>query len=184
MNKGLLAGGLVLLLTLGLLGGCSAAGENEGSGDIPPGTLVRLEYTRVRGTVAGEDFSLSLSPEEILWASYWAEEDGGYRPEETEHVPITPDQWAEVEQAVLDLYPALAPLVWQEPDRLDQLQEEWTDVQMLDGGDRDEFTLTWQTGEGEEILSYAQPNDPGVLTLITLLEELALTGEQLPELSD
>lgn len=180
MNKGLLAGGLVLLLTLGLLGGCGAAGENEGSGDIPPGTLVRLEYTRVRGTVAGEDFSLSLSPEEILWASYWAEEDGGYRPEETEHVPITPDQWAEVEQEVLDLYPALAPLVWQEPDQ----QGEWADVQMLDGGDRDEFTLTWQTGEGEETLTYSKPNDPGVLTLIPLLEELARTGEHPPELSD
>ena len=60
-----------------------------------------------------EIFFIQLSPEKVVYSTYWpADEDyyangEQYTPAVKENVAITKEQWADVEQIVLELYPQL-----------------------------------------------------------------------------
>ena len=98
---------------------------------------------------------------------------------EKENVPISAEQWADVEQVVLELYPLMKPKP--EP-RIDL----WSSLGRWLGGVKDEvssssITLIWDTEEGEQRIKYSSPNDKRISTLVALLKELAdPIGREIP----
>ena len=175
---------LILLLSGALylkqLGGGSSM-QKEYS--LPPGTLTGIMYSDSGGMTVREDFFIWLSPEAIVETFYYPEEPpkgvGWHDRFEKEDVPITAEQWADVEQVVLELYPLMKPKP--EP-RIDL----WISLGRWLGGVKDEvssssITLIWDTEEGEQRIKYASPNDKRISTLVALLKELAdPIGREIP----
>ena len=150
---------------------------------VPPGTLAGVTYSHTSGMVARVDFSITLSPQAILKTSYYpalepktAQDEDWYHPTIKENVPITPAQWTDVEQIVLELYPLMKPV----PERRYEVPlPSWLDIR--DGGDTTDLILTWDTEDGIRSTHYSMPNDRRIYTLIALLQELAdPIGREIP----
>ena len=79
----------------------------------PPGTLSGVMYGYSGGMTARNDFFIWLSPDAIVETFYYPEEPpkgvGWHVQFEKENVPITAEQWTDVEQVVLELYPLMKP---------------------------------------------------------------------------
>ena len=148
--------------------------------NVPPGTLVGVTYS-CGGGMSRDDFRIILSPDAIVEASYWPEQETEedeirYDPATKEDVSITAEQWADVEQIVLELYPVMEPRP--EPRQPSKLAA-WLGAR--DSTSTSSFRLTWDTEDGLQEIRYSSPNDPRVMTLITLLEELAdPIGREIP----
>lgn len=150
---------------------------------LPPGTLTGVMYGYSGGMTVRNDFFIWLSPDAIVETFYYPEEPpkgvGWHDQFEKEDVPITAEQWADVEQVVLELYPLMKPKP--EP-RIDL----WSSLGRWLGGVKDEvssssITLIWDTEEGEQRIKYASPNDKRISTLVALLKELAdPIGREIP----
>lgn len=162
--------------------GGNALMQTESS--TPPGTLSGIMYGYSGGMTVQNDFFIWLSPESIVETFYYPEEPpkGMVWHEcftEKENVPITAEQWTDVEQVVLELYPLMKPKP--EP-RIDL----WSSLGRWLGGVKDEgssssITLIWDTEEGEQRIKYASPNDKRISTLVALLKELAdPIGREIP----
>ena len=149
----------------------------------PPGTLTGVMYSDSGGMTVRDDFFIWLSPGAIVETFYYPEEPpkgvGWHDQFEKEDVPITAEQWADVEQVVLELYPLMKPKP--EP-RIDL----WSSLGRWLGGVKDEvssssITLIWDTEEGEQRIKYSSPNDKRISTLVALLKELAdPIGREIP----
>ena len=149
----------------------------------PPGTLTGVMYSDSGGMTVRDDFFIWLSPGAIVETFYYPEEPpkgvGWHDQFEKENVPITAEQWADVEQVVLELYPLMKPKP--EP-RIDL----WSSLGRWLGGVKDEvssssITLIWDTEEGEQRIKYSSPNDKRISTLVALLKELAdPIGREIP----
>lgn len=175
---------LILLLSGALylkqLGGGSSM-QKESS--LPPGTLTGVMYGYSGGMRVRNDFFIWLSPDAIVETFYYPEEPpkgvGWHDPFEKENVPISAEQWTDVEQVVLELYPLMKPKP--EP-RIDL----WSSLGRWLGGVQDEvssssITLIWDTEEGEQRIKYSSPNDKRISTLVALLKELAdPIGREIP----
>ena len=78
----------------------------------PPGTLTGVMYSDFGGMTVRNDFFIWLSPDAIVETFYYPEEPpkgvGWHDRFDKENVPITAEQWADVEQVVLELYPLMA----------------------------------------------------------------------------
>lgn len=152
----------------------------ETKDDVPPGTLVGVTYS-CGGGMSRDDFRIILSPDAIVDASYWPEQETEvgeirYDPATKENVPIAAEQWSEVEQIVLELYPVMEPLP--EPRQPSKLAA-WLGAR--DSTSSSSFRLTWDTEDGPQEIRYSSPNDSRAVTLITLLEELAdPIGREIP----
>ena len=174
VRKAALFCAVTLVLSL-MLGGCLEIGKQKN----PPGTLAGVTYQVGSGMSRGEDFFIRLSPEAILKTRYWlTPEEEEWSILTKEDIPITAEQWSEVEELVLELYPSLEP----EKGFLDlllqplrKLLDRWFYLQ--DGGDIFTFSLTWSTEDGTREISYKQPNSSKYTELRSLLEELAYSGE-------
>ena len=161
--------------------GGNAPMQTESS--TPPGTLTGVMYSDSGGMTVREDFFIWLSPEAIVETFYYPEEPpkgvGWHDRFEKENVLITAEQWADVEQVVLELYPLMKPKP--EP-RIDL----WSSLGRWLGGVKDEvssssITLIWDTEEGEQRIKYSSPNDKRISTLVALLKELAdPIGREIP----
>ena len=161
--------------------GGNAPMQTESS--TPPGTLSGVMYSYSGGMTIRNDFFIWLSPEAIVETFYYPEEPpkgvGWHEQFEKEDVPITAEQWADVEQVVLELYPLMKPKP--EP-RIDL----WSTLGRWLGGVKDEvssssITLIWDTEEGEQRIKYSSPNDKRISTLVALLKELAdPIGREIP----
>ena len=123
----------------------------------PPGTLTGVMYSDSGGMTVRDDFFIWLSPGAIVETFYYPEEPpkgvGWHDQFEKEDVPITAEQWADVEQVVLELYPLMKPKP--EP-RIDL----WSSLGRWLGGVKDEvssssITLIWDTEEGEQRIKYS-----------------------------
>ena len=97
----------VLALILLLLGafylmqqGGNAPMQTESS--TPPGTLTGVMYSDSGGMTVRDDFFIWLSPDAIVETFYYPEEPpkgvGWHEQFEKENVPISAEQWADVEQ--------------------------------------------------------------------------------------
>lgn len=149
----------------------------------PPGTLTGVMYSDSGGMTVRDDFFIWLSPGAIVETFYYPEEPpkgvGWHDRFEKENVPISAEQWADVEQVVLELYPLMKPKP--EP-RIDL----WSSLGRWLGGVKDEvssssITLIWDTEEGEQRIKYSSPNDKRISTLVALLKELAdPIGREIP----
>lgn len=148
-----------------------------------PGTLVGVMYSCSGGMTVREDFFIWLSPEAIVETFYYPEEPpkgvGWHDRFEKENVPISAEQWTDVEQVVLELYPLMKP----KPEPGIDL---WSSLGRWLGGAKDEsssssITLIWDTEEGEQRIKYSSPNDKRISTLVALLKELAdPIGREIP----
>ena len=161
--------------------GGNAPMQTESS--TPPGTLTGVMYSDSGGMTVRDDFFIWLSPDAIVETFYYPEEPpkgvGWHKQFEKENVPISAEQWADVEQVVLELYPLMKPKP--EP-RIDL----WSSLGRWLGGVKDEvssssITLIWDTEEGEQRIKYSSPNDKRISTLVALLKELAdPIGREIP----
>ncbi|WP_147382209.1 hypothetical protein [Pseudoflavonifractor sp. AF19-9AC] len=177
---------LILLLT-----GALYLKQREGNSLLgtepaaPPGVLTGVMYSVFGGMTVRNDFFIWLSPDAIVETFYYPEEPpkgvGWHDPFEKENVPISAEQWADVEQVVLEIYPLMKPKP--EP-RIDL----WSSLGRWLGGAKDEsssssITLIWDTEEGEQRIKYSSPNDKRISTLVALLKELAdPIGREIPPL--
>ena len=177
-------------LALILLAGVLYFKQQEGNSSmqtepsLPPGTLTGVMYSYSGGMTVRNDFFIWLSPEAIVETFYYPEEPpkGMAWHEcftEKEDVPITAEQWADVEQVVLELYPLMEPKP--EP-RIDL----WSSLGRLLGGVKDgvsssSITLIWDTEAGAQRIKYFSPNDKRISTLAAMLRELAdPIGREIP----
>lgn len=161
--------------------GGNAPMQTESS--TPPGTLTGVMYGYSGGMTVRNDFFIWLSPEAIVETFYYPEEPpkgvGWHDRFEKENVPISAEQWTDVEQVVLELYPLMKP----KPEPRTDL---WSSLGRWLGGVKDEvssssITLIWDTEEGEQRIKYASPNDKRISTLVALLKELAdPIGREIP----
>lgn len=162
--------------------GGNAPMQTESS--TPPGTLTGVMYSDSGGMTVRDDFFIWLSPDAIVETFYYPEEPpkgvGWHEQFEKENVPISAEQWADVEQVVLELYPLMKP----KPEPTIDL---WSILGRWLGGAKDDevssssITLIWDTEEGEQRIKYSSPNDKRISTLVALLKELAdPIGREIP----
>ena len=142
-------------------------------------TLCGVSYHYASGMVYGEEFRIELTPEQIVSASYFPWEGiEDYTGEETdcitiENQPIDSSQWEAIEQAVMELLPVLKA---QEPkkEKLIKWWNKWWEkrLEVLDGGDICQFSLTWRAEDGsEQTVYYVIPSDSRFYTLLDLMKE-------------
>lgn len=142
-------------------------------------TLCGVKYWFSSGTMYGADIHIHITDKELVYASYYPWEgidnyDGDeYEEIIVENVPIDAERWCDIEKAVNDILPLLGE---------GMTSEEWNkpkvdldpDIEILDGGDRRNFILTWRDENGEETeLYYKTPGDRRFLNLLDLLKETA-----------
>ena len=136
----------------------------------PHGTLAAIEYGRRVDMVWGENFSVRVAPEEIVFIDFFVEEDRDYRFESG--IPLENDQWQALEAAALKLLPGLTEIKPQKEtlwERLFKKEEPF----LLDGADSSTLSFDWQTEDGIVSVSYNWNNDdPKMQELISLLKSL------------
>ena len=159
---------LLIVMSVLILSGCSK--DAEPASPQPLGTLAAIEYSRRVDMVWGENYSVRVSPSEIVFVEYFVEEDSDYRFETG--IPLKEDQWQQLETAVLELLPGLTEIKPQkEPlwKRLFKKKEPF----LLDGADSSTLCLDWETEEGIVSVSYNwKHDDPNMQKLILLLQSL------------
>lgn len=137
-----------------------------------PGTLVGVNYATGGGMAYRTEFSIRLTKDEIEHTDFWPADFEKDEMEEKSHVPITGDQWKEVETLILELYGDRL-LEEVKPTPESKLPSNLLDQFVLDGGDYTNLSLVWNTEEGTEEIDYYWPGDRRVVTLVDLLMELA-----------
>ena len=120
--------------------------------------------------VWGENFSIRVALEEIVFIDYFVEENRDYRFESG--IPLENDQWQVLETAALELLPGLTEIkpkketLW---ERLFKKEEPF----LLDGADSSTLSFAWQTEDGIVSVSYNwNHDDPKAQQLIDLLYAL------------
>ena len=167
MKKRLLAFAAAALCGLLLLTGCSGGADMKNK---IPGTLCGVEYSYRHGSMYGQDFYITLVPDEVVYASYFHEDLETYHDEvEVSHAALDAEDWNKVEALVLDLYPVLQPV--KEKSGFAKLIEKLLygeEILVLDAGSEN-LTLTWLTEDGQIEVKYHSCQ-----ALIDLLKEIAL----------
>ena len=147
-------GVLLILMSALILGGC---GRNaESAAPQPHGTLAAIEYSRRVDMVWGENFSVRVAPEEIVFIDYFVEEDRDYRFESG--IPLTENQWQALESAALELLPGLTEIKPKKETLWKRLFKK-EDPFLLDGADSSTLSFDWQTEDGIVSVSYNWKHD-------------------------
>ena len=159
---------LSLAMAMLMLSGCG--GKKQAVSPQPLGTLAAIEYGRRVDMVWGENFSVRVTPEEIVFIDYFVEEDRDYRFESG--IPLEEGQWQQLETAALALLPGLTEIkpkketLW---ERLFKKEEPF----LMDGADSSTLSFDWETENGIVAVSYTWKNDdPKAQQLIDLLYAL------------
>ena len=164
----------ILLVTVMMLSVFAACKKQEPQPVIPevpelPGTLTGVGYATGSGMMARSDFQIRVNRNEVEHTRFWPEEYTDEM-EVREHVPITQQQWADVEAVILDLYQDGMLKAYQPKT---DTKNDPMDTYVLDGGDYTNFSLVWETEDGSVEIGYSWPGDQRVITLTALLQELA-----------
>ena len=151
-----------------MLSGCG--GKKKAVSPQPLGTLAAIEYGRRVDMVWGENFSVRVAPEEIVFIECFVEEDRDYR--FGSGVPLEDVQWQQLETAALELLPGLTEIkpkketLW---ERLFKKEEPF----LLDGADSSTLSFDWETANGIVTVNYNwKHDDPKMQELISLLKSL------------
>ena len=151
-----------------MLSGCG--GKKKAVSPQPLGTLSAIEYGRRVDMVWGENFSVRVAPEEIVFIDYFVEEDRDYRLEAG--IPLEDGQWQQLETAALELLPGLTEIKPQKETLWERLFKK-EDPFLLDGADSSTLSFDWQTEDGIVSVSYNWNNDdPNMQELLSLLKSL------------
>ena len=159
---------LSLAMAMLMLSGCG--GKKKAVSPQPLGTLSAIEYGRRVDMVWGENFSVRVAPEEIVFIDYFVEEDRDYRL--GSGIPLEEGQWQALETAVLELLPGLT--------EIKPKNETWWELLfkkeepfLLDGADSSTLSFAWKTEEGMVSVRYNwKHDDPKAEQLIELLYAL------------
>jgi hypothetical protein len=120
--------------------------------------------------VWGENFSIRVAPEEIVFIDYFVEANRDYRFESG--VPLENDQWQVLEAAVLELLPGLTEIKPKKETLWERLFKKEKPF-LLDGADSSTLSFDWETENGIVTVSYSWKNDdPKAQQLIDLLYAL------------
>ena len=151
-----------------MLSGCG--GKKKAVSPQPLGTLAAIEYGRRVDMVWGENFSVRVAPEEIVFIDYFVEEDSDYR--FGSGIPLEGGQWQQLETAALELLPGLTEIKPQKETLWERLYKK-EEPFLLDGADSSTLSFTWQTEAGIVSVSYNWNNDdPNMQELLSLLKSL------------
>ena len=151
-----------------IFSGCG--GKKKAVSPQPLGTLASIEYGRRVDMVWGENFSVRVAPEEIVFIEYFVEEDSDYH--FGSGIPLEDGQWQQLETAALELLPGLAEIKPQKETLWEQLFKK-EDPFLLDGADTSAISFDWETEGGIVTVSYSWKNDdPKAHQLIDLLYAL------------
>ena len=159
---------LCLAMAMLIFSGCG--GKAGTAAPQPLGTLAAIEYGRRVDMVWGENFSVRVAPEEIVFIDYFVEEDRDYR--FGSGISLEEDQWQQLETTALELLPGLTEIKPQKEtlwERLFKKEEPF----LLDGADSSTLSFDWETENGIVTVSYSWNNDdPKAHQLIDLLYAL------------
>ena len=184
LRRRLWPGVLMLMMILTITAGCEdrpspadPASPETVSAPAPelPGELVRVLYETSSGSMEPRsEFLAEVTPEELARAEYWPENDFS-KPYITEKgpEPIRPEQWADIERSLTEIYPVLEEAPEGYDDSAPILDENGEEIFALDGGDYWRLFLTWRTGDGQErTVRYLYPSDRRITTFDALMREL------------
>ena len=146
IRKNWIAGGLSLLLLLGMCG----CGRKTTSAQL---TGMILE--RGHGSMWGNQFYIDVCPTQINQIRFFSPDDPGGELLLRENIPISPEDWEEIVAAVNTLTPNLQKEKRQKESSL-----------MLDGGAFYKLTLMWDG----EATTYRWPEDEAATKLERILE--------------
>ena len=125
--------------------------------------------------VWGENFSVRVAPEEIVFMDYFVEEDRDYRFDSG--IPLEDGQWQQLETAALELLPSLTEIKPQKEILWERIFKK-EDPFLIDGADSSTLSFDWQTEDGIVSVSYNWKNDdPKAQKLIDLLNALQKNSE-------
>ena len=146
-----------MMVTLALAAGLTGCGEAKLPADT---SLARVTYDRSHGSLWGIQFYIDLTETEIVRTHFFPADEGTLK--EDSHIPVTDEQWKEVEQRVLTMAPSLAV---KKGEKLGFFKK-----QKLDGAESRTLTLTWEKNNKQQTISYDWPNTAEADALEELLE--------------
>ena len=137
--------------------------------------LVEIYYSFTSGTMMGMDFFIKISDKEIVSERFFP--DGAEKPEAVtrEHIPIGEEVWGLLERLIEALLPELSEKsVEKKAGIFRRLSEKMKPkIEMLDGGDIEDFFLTWEENGSLTQKSYFFPNGERGVELLNMLKEIA-----------
>lgn len=167
---------------------CGCGGEEELK--TAPGTLVGIHYNRFNGSVAYDEFNIYVTPYRFN-AEYWPKDSDKWIYDEVtlgyvmteKKAEVTEEQWKEIEETLLAVYPEIAPVVKKE-GFLEKLRKKFIEEPfVIDGGDVSVVTAEWQTENGIITEKLNSPQGTNGYRFYLLLKELAdPEGREIPEL--
>lgn len=167
---------------------CGCGGEEDMK--TAPGILVGIHYNRTNGSVANDEFHIYVTPESFT-AEYWPENPDEWVYDEVTYSyvmtekkgEITEEQWKEVEETFLAVYPEIVPVKSKE-NFFDKLMKKFIrEPMILDGGDSTDIAAEWQTEEGIVTEKLYDPQGTNGYRFSLLLMEIAdPMGREIPEL--
>ena len=169
---------------------CGCGGEEDMK--TAPGTLVGIHYNRTNGSVANDEFHIYVTPESFT-AEYWPENPDEWVYDEVTYSYVmtekkgetTEEQWNEIEETFLAVYPKLIGDSKKEEGFFAKLKKKFFEEPLiLDGGDTSDFSLDWMLEDGSVINEkIGTPQGTNGLRLYYLLCELAdPIGKEIQEL--
>ena len=132
--------------------------------------LIQVSLERGHGSTWGNQFRITLTPEEILEVSQFPDRATDYQTDY--NIPIPPETWQEIEEITLELAPGLTEA--KEPGFLEKLVDKIKPPE-VDGGEYRILKLTWESEGKSEEITYIWTGSPRELTLEEHLEDLAKT---------
>ena len=154
---------ITLVLMLTLAAGVIGCGTKEPQEDI---SLCRVTYDRSHGSLWGIQFYIDLTETEIVRTHFFPAGEGTLK--EVSHIPVTAEQWKEIEQKILTMAPSLTV---KKGEKLGFFKK-----QKLDGAESHTLTLTWEKNNKQQTISYDWPNTAEAAALEELLETMAEAG--------
>ena len=163
---------LLIMMAALLFSGC---GKEQTAPSEPPGKLVGLTYSKSGGMERGNDFYIRIKNGQIEAMEYFDWEE--LEDIEIKDLELDSEVWGNIEEIVAQMWPTLEEKVPEKKrSRLYWILNGFWDGEpmILDGGDRTDFSLVWETDEGAVTIPYRWDNsDPMNFELATLLMALA-----------
>ena len=178
----------IFFVFLIVLSFCSCGGGEDLK--TAPGTLSGIYYDRTNGSIANADFHIYVTPYNFV-AEYlpenekdwiYDEDSCGYIMSEKE-AEISEEQWKEIEETFLAVYPEIIPMKTKE-SFFDKIKRKFIkEPTILDGGDKISVKAEWKTETGIITETFYAPLGANGYRFDLILKELAdPIGREIPEL--
>lgn len=161
---------VAFMFVLSACGG-NDAGDETDSEEVTMDNLIGVRYNRQSGMVWGEDFYADIRQNEIIHTRFYPETDERSDYVVADNVPITEEQWQELEAGIKEILPLLKKVEKTEPGFFDKILDKA--VQPTDGPDYNDFYLIW---DDEVVVQYYTLGDDRFYKILKLMEEIVRTN--------